>query len=135
MAENKTKATAASVSTYINGISDPVQQKDAKKLAAWMEELSGEMAVMWGSAIVGVGSQHYKYESGREGDAPMIAFSARKSATVLYSLMGSDGAAELLTKLGKHTTGKGCLYIKKLSDVDEQVLKKLMAKALAGKRK
>jgi len=135
VAENKTKATAASVSTYINGIADPVQQKDAKKLAAWMEELSGEKAVMWGSAIVGVGSQHYKYESGREGDAPMIAFSARKSAIVLYSLMGADGAAELLTKLGKHATGKGCLYIKKLSDVDEQVLKKLMAKALAGKRK
>lgn len=132
--KNKTKATAASVSAFIGAISDPVQQKDAKTLVKWMEQLSGEKAKLWGSAIVGVGSHHYKYESGREGDMPVISFSPRKPATVLYSLLASPGSEALLAKLGKHTTGKGCLYIKKLADVDENVLKDLMARSLARKR-
>ena len=135
MAENKTKATAASVSAFVGSIKDPAQQKDAKTLVKWMEQLSGEKAKMWGTAIIGVGSHHFKYDSGREGDMPMIAFSPRKSATVLYSLMGYSGSEALLTRLGKHTTGKGCLYIKKLADVDEQVLKDLMANSLTAKRK
>ena len=134
MAENKTKPTAASVSAFIGKISEPSQQKDAKLLVKWMEHLSGEKAKLWGPSIIGVGSHHYKYDSGREGDMPMLSFSPRKSATVLYSLMGFSGSEALLAKLGRHTTGKGCLYIKKLSDVDEQVLKELMAKALAAKR-
>ena len=134
MAENKTKPTAASVSAFIGSIADPAQQKDAKTLVKWMENVSGEKAKLWGSAIIGVGSYHYKYDSGREGDMPMISFSPRKSATVLYSLMGFSGAEALLAKLGKHTTGKGCIYVKKLTDVDEQVLKDLMAKSLAAKR-
>ena len=134
MAENKTKATAASVSAFVGSIKDPAQQKDAKTLVKWMEQLSGEKAKMWGTAIIGVGSHHFKYSSGREGDMPMIAFSPRKSATVLYSLMGYNGSEALLGKLGKHTTGKGCLYIKKLADVDEQVLKDLIANSLAAKR-
>src|SRR5215471_5992639 len=134
MAENKTKPTAASVSAFIGAISDPTQQKDAKTLVKWMEQLSGEKAKLWGPSIIGVGSYHYKYDSGREGDMPIISFSPRKSATVLYSLIGSSGSEALLAKLGKHTTGKGCLYIKKLADVDEQVLKDLMAKSLAVKR-
>jgi len=134
MAENKTKATVANVSAFIGKISDPTQQKDAKTLVKWMEDISGEKAKMWGTAIIGVGSHHYKYDSGREGDMPMIAFSPRKSATVLYSLMGYSGSEGLLARLGKHTTGKGCLYIKKLADVDEKVLKDLMAKSLAEKR-
>ena len=134
MPENKTKATAASVSAFIGAITDATQQKDAKTLVKWMEQLSGEKAKMWGTAIIGVGSHHYKYESGREGDMPVISFSPRKSATVLYSLLGAPGSEALLAKLGKHTNGKGCLYIKKLSDVDEKVLKDLMAKSLAAKR-
>lgn len=134
MAENKTKPTAASVSAFIGKISDPSQQKDAKVLVKWMEQLSGEKAKLWGPSIIGVGSHHYKYESGREGDMPVLSFSPRKSATVLYSLMGFNGSEALLSKLGKHTTGKGCLYIKKLTDVDEHVLKELMAKSLAAKR-
>ena len=134
MAESKTKPTAASVSAFIGKISEPSQQKDAKLLVQWMEHLSGEKAKLWGTAIIGVGTCHYKYDSGREGDMPMLSFSPRKSATVLYSLMGFSGSEALLAKLGKHTTGKGCLYIKKLSDVDEQVLKELMAKSLAAKR-
>ena len=134
MAENKTKPTAASVSAFIDKIADPTQQKDAKTLVKWMENLSDEKARLWGSAIIGVGSYHYKYDSGREGDMPIISFSPRKSATVLYGLTGFNGAEALLAKLGKHTTGKGCLYIKKLTDVDEQVLKDLMAKSVAAKR-
>ena len=134
MAENKTKPTTASVSAFISTISDPKQQKDAKTLVKWMEQLSGEKARLWGSSIIGVGSYHYKYESGREGDTPILSFSPRKSATVLYGLMASSDAPALLTKLGKHTTGKGCLYIKTLTEVDEQILKDLMAKSLAAKR-
>ena len=134
MAENKTKSTAASVSAFIGTLSDKNQQEDARTLVKWMEHVSGEKAKLWGSAIIGVGSYHYKYDSGREGDMPIIAFSPRKSATVLYSLMGSNGSEALLAKLGKHTTGKGCVYIKKLADVNEQVLKSLMAKSLAAKR-
>src|SRR5215472_12407594 len=134
MAENKTKSTAASVSAFIGTLSDKNQQEDARTLVKWMEHVSGEKAKLWGSAIIGVGSYHYKYDSGREGDMPIIAFSPRKSATVLYSLMRSSGSEALLAKLGKHTTGKGCVYIKKLADVNEQVLKSLMAKSLAAKR-
>ncbi|HEX2328792.1 MAG TPA: DUF1801 domain-containing protein [Candidatus Angelobacter sp.] len=134
MAENKTKPTAASVSAFIGKISDPAQQKDARALVKWMEELSGENARLWGTAIVGVGSHHYKYDSGREGDMPILSFSPRKSATVLYSLMAATGSEALLARLGKHTTGKGCVYIKRLSDIDEKVLKTLMAKSLAAKR-
>lgn len=134
MAENKTRPTAASVSVFIGTISDLTQQKDAKALVKWMEQVSGEKAKLWGPSIIGVGSYHYKYDSGREGDMPIIAFSPRKSATVLYNLMGSSGSEALLAKLGKHTTGKGCIYIKKLTDVDEQVLKDLMAKCLVTTR-
>ena len=134
MAENKTKPTSASVSAFISTISDTTQQKGAKTLVQWMEQLSGEKARLWGTSIIGVGSYHYKYDSGREGDMPILSFSPRKSATVLYGLMASSDAQTLLTKLGKHTTGKGCVYIKKLTDVDEKILKNLMAKSLAAKR-
>lgn len=134
MAESKTKSTTASVSAFIGSISDPTRQEDAKKLVKWMEDLSAERAKLWGSSIIGVGSHHYKYESGREGDMPIISFSPRKSATVLYGLMGVSGAEKLLAKLGEHTTGKGCIYIKKLADVDERALKDLMATALEAKR-
>ncbi|HEV3037339.1 MAG TPA: DUF1801 domain-containing protein [Candidatus Angelobacter sp.] len=134
MAENKTKPTAASVAAFISTIPDPTQQKDAKTLVKWMEHLSGEKAKLWGPSIIGVGSYHYKYDTGREGDIPILSFSPRKSATVLYSLMGFSGSEALLAKLGKHTTGKGCVYIKKLTDVNEQVLKDLMATSLAAKR-
>jgi len=134
MAENKTRPTAASVSAFIGAISDPTRQKDAKTLVKWMEQASGEKAKLWGTAIIGVGSYHYKYDSGREGDMPIISFSPRKSATVLYGLMGSSGSEAPLAKLGKHTTGKGCIYINKLTDVDEQTLKDLMANSLAATR-
>jgi hypothetical protein len=134
MAENKTKPTKASVAAFIGALSDSARQKDAKTLIQLMEQLAGEKAQMWGTSIIGVGSYHYKYDSGREGDMPLVVFSPRKSATVLYGIIGFAGAKTVLAKLGKHTTGKGCLYIKKLSDVDETVLKELMARSLAASR-
>jgi len=134
MAENKTKATKLSVAAFIDAITDPLRRADAKTLVKMMQKAAGEKPKMWGPSIIGFGSYHYEYESGREGDMPVIAFSPRKAATVCYGMTGFGEAAALLAKLGKHTTGKGCLYIKKLADVDQQVLEALVAKSLAAKR-
>ena len=133
MAENKTKPTEISVAGFIEAITDETKRADAKVLVKLMQSASGEKPKMWGPSIIGFGSVHYKYGSGREGDMPVIAFSPRKAASVLYGAIGFDGAEKLLAKLGKHTTGKGCLYIKKLSDVDQKVLQTLVAKSLAAK--
>jgi hypothetical protein len=97
-----------------------------------MQDAAGEKPKMWGPSIIGFGSYHYRYDSGREGDMPLISFSPRKTATVLYNMIESSEA--LMAKLGKHTTGKGCLYIKKLADVDQQVLKAMVVKPLADLR-
>jgi Domain of unknown function (DU1801) len=132
MADNKTKPTKVSVSAFIDAVSDPARRTDAKALVQIMKRAAGENPTMWGPSIVGFGSYHYKYESGREGDMPLIAFSPRKAATVFYGLGGSSKA--LLAKLGKHTAGKGCLYIKKLADVDPQVLEAMMVKSVAAAR-
>jgi len=134
MAENKTKPTEVSVAAYIEAITDESKRADAKALVKLMQKASGEKPKMWGPSIVGFGSYHYKYDSGREGDTPVIAFSPRKAATVLYGAIGFAGAEKLLAKLGKHTTGKGCLYIKKLADVDQKVLQAMVMKSLADKR-
>jgi len=134
MAENKTKPTEVSVAAYIEAIADEARRADAKALMKLMQKASGEKPKMWGPAIVGFGSYHYKYESGREGDMPVIAFSPRKAASVLYGAIGFEGSEKLLAKLGKHTTGKGCLYIKKLSEVDLKVLEAMVTKSLAAKR-
>jgi hypothetical protein len=134
MAENKTKPTKLSVTAFIDGVADPARRADAKALVKLMQSAAGEKPKMWASSIIGFGSYHYRYESGREGDMPIIAFSPRKAATVLYGMTGFSEAAALLAKLGKHTTGKGCLYIKKLADVDQQVLEALVVKSLAAKR-
>jgi hypothetical protein len=95
-----------------------------------MQKAAGEKPKMWGPSIIGFGSHHYVYDSGREGDMPLIAFSPRKAATVLYGLSSSE---TVLPKLGKHTRGKGCIYIKKLADVDQKVLEAMAAKAVAGR--
>jgi hypothetical protein len=134
MAENKTKPTNVSVAAFIAAITDDSQRADAKALVKLMHAESGEKPKMWGPAIIGFGSYHYKYESGREGDMPLIAFSPRKTATVLYIAAGLTDSKALLTKLGKYSMGKGCLYMKKLADVDETVLKKLVAKAVVARR-
>jgi len=134
MAENKTKPTKLSVAAFMDALPDQTRRADAKALVQLMQSAAGEKPKMWGPSIVGFGSYHYTYESGREGDMPLIAFSPRKAATVLYGMIGFGGADALLAKLGKHTTGKGCLYIKKLADVDQHVLEALAVKSLAAKR-
>jgi hypothetical protein len=130
MADNKTKPTKISVSAFIDAITDEGRRADAKALVKLMQKAAGEKPKMWGPSIVGFGSHYYVYDSGREGDMPLIAFSPRKTATVLYGL--SDAEA-LLPKLGKHTRGKGCIYIKKLADVDQKVLEAMAAKAVTGR--
>ncbi|HTT24550.1 MAG TPA: DUF1801 domain-containing protein [Candidatus Sulfotelmatobacter sp.] len=134
MPENKTKVTTSSVSAYIDALTDPTQRSDAKELIQLMQRVSGEKPKLWGPSIVGFGTYHYRYDSGREGDMPLIGFSPRKAALVLYSVLGQDEAKVHLDKLGKHTTGKGCLYIKKLADVDRTVLEMLIRNAVAHNR-
>jgi hypothetical protein len=134
MADNKTKPTELSVAAFIDAITDPTKRADAKALVNLMQHVAGEKPKMWGPSIIGFGSYHYRYDSGREGDMPLIGFSPRKTATVLYNMIGSSDSKALLAKLGKHTTGKGCLYIKKLSDVDQQVLEAIVVKSLAALR-
>ena len=134
MADNKTKPTELSVAAFIDAIADPTKRADAKALVKLMQDAAGEKPKMWGPSIIGFGSRHYRYDSGREGDMPLSSFSPRKSATVLYSMTGSSDSKALLAKLGKHTTGKGCLYIKKLADVDQQVLEAMVKKSLAASR-
>jgi len=134
MPGNKTKPTEQSVSAFIEALPDATKRADAKALVKLMQSAVGEKPKLWGPSIIGFGSCHYKYDSGREGDMPLIAFSPRKAATVLYSVTASSDAETLLAKLGKHTTGKGCLYIKKLEDVDQKVLESMIVKSLAAKR-
>jgi hypothetical protein len=134
VAENKTKPTKLSVAAFIDALPDARKRADAKTLVKLMQSAAGEKPKMWGPSIIGFGSCHYKYESGREGDMPLVAFSPRKAALVLYNLIGFNEAATALAKLGKHSTGKGCLYIKKLADVDQKVLESMVGKSLAHMR-
>lgn len=124
--ENKTKPTPADVDEFLENVSDERKQADALRLREMMEEISGEPAVMWGPSIVGFDSYHYRYESGHEGDAPAIAFSPRKANLTIYVTGGFEGHEDTLERLGKHTLGKGCLYIKRLSDVDDIALRELV---------
>jgi hypothetical protein len=134
MAENKTKPTKTSVPAFIAAIMDQTRREDAKALVKLMQGAAGEKPKMWGPSIIGFGSYHYTYDSGREGDMPVIAFSPRKAAAVLYNMTGFKGSEALLAKLGRHTTGKGCLYIKKLADVDQKVLAAMAGKSVAAMR-
>jgi hypothetical protein len=134
MAENKTKTTEINVGAFIDSIADPARRADAKVLVKLMQRAAGEKPKMWGPSIIGFGTCHYIYDSGREGDMPLIAFSPRKAATVLYNMTASGDSAALLANLGKHTTGKACLYIKKLADVDQKVLEALFVNSVAAMR-
>ena len=125
MAELKTKATEGSVDAFIDAVADPVRQADAKAVRTLLERVTGEPAKMWGPSIIGFGSYHYKYESGREGTMCRLGYSPRKAELVLYLTGTVSNQHEALTRLGKHKTGKGCLYIKKLADVDMGVLEEL----------
>ena len=134
MADNKTKPTKLSVAAFIDALTDQTKRADAKTLVKLMQSASGEKPKMWGPSIIGFGRYDYTYDSGREGDMPLIGFSPRKAATVLYNATTSSDSKALITKLGKHTTGKGCLYIKKLADVDQKVLEALIVKSVANVR-
>ena len=131
MAELKTKRTDASVEKFLAGVADENRREDAIAICELISRVSKEPPKMWGKAIIGFGSRKLVYDSGRELDWMLVGFSPRKSNTVLYlSLGGYDKSAELLAKLGKHKTGKGCLYINKLSDVDLGVLRELIKESV-----
>jgi Domain of unknown function (DU1801) len=134
MADNKTKPTKLSVAEFIEAVADETRRAEARTLVKLMQTATGEKPKMWGPSIIGFGSHHYRYESGREGDMPLVAFSPRKPALVLYGLMGAGDSAALLAGLGKHTTGKGCLYIRKLADIDSKVLEALVIQSVAARR-
>jgi len=135
VAELKTQPTRASVTEFLAGIDDRQQRADAKKVAAMMRRATGKRAKMWGASIVGYGSYHYRYASGREGDFILTGFSPRKQALTVYIMPGFSSFKKLMEKLGKHKTGKSCLYIKRLSDIDEKVLEKLIDKSVRHMRK
>lgn len=130
MAENKTRATRASVTEFIKSIEDKQKRADTRKVAAMMRKATGKRAKMWGSSIVGYGTYHYKYASGREGDFMTTGFSPRKQALTVYIIPGFKHFERLMSKLGKYKTGKSCLYIRRLSDVDEKVLERLIAESV-----
>lgn len=131
MYEQKTKETDESVIEFIESVENPKKRQDAYRLLEIFEETSGYPAKMWGPSIIGFGSYHYVYASGHEGDAPLVGFSPRKAKTTLYFATGDDERIQLLEKLGKHTRGKGCVYINKTDDVDISVLKQLITQSIA----
>jgi hypothetical protein len=135
MAENKTKPTKASVTAFIKSIEDPERRADVRKVAAMMRRATGKRAKMWGASIVGYGTYHYKYASGREGDFMITGFSPRKQALTVYILAGFKKYDSLMKKLGRYKTGKSCLYVKRLSDVDETVLERLINESVRYMRK
>ena len=130
MAQNKTQPTKMKVSEFIAAVEDPGKRKDCRELMKLMREVTGKRATMWGTSMVGFGSYHYKYASGREGDHFLTGFSPRKQALTLYIMAGFKSHAKLMEKLGKHKTGKSCLYIKSLDDVDRSVLAELVTESV-----
>ena len=130
MGEIKTKPTKASVARFLGDIDDQQKRADAKKIAVLMRKATGSPPKMWGTSIVGFGSYHYKYASGREGDWMLTGFSPRKQNLTLYIMAGFKEFEALLGKLGKHKTGKSCLYIKRLDDVDQKVLESLINRSI-----
>lgn len=136
MAEAKTKATSVTLDEFLAASVDPSRHHDCRAIAAMMQKATGEPPVMWG-AIAGFGRYRMQYANGREGEWPVVAFSPRKNDLTLYIMPGIDKYEKLLNKLGKHKTGKSCLYLKQLADVDVSVLEKIVdagVKAMADKR-
>ena len=121
----KTTETTTSVPNFVKTVEDKQRQDDCLTIIEIMKKQSGFEPKMWGSAIIGFGSYHYKYESGHEGDAPLVSFSPRKTEFALY-IANFDGKQELLKNFGKHKTAKSCVYIKKLGDISVEVLKKMI---------
>jgi len=133
---NKTRATAIDPNDFIAGLEEGPRKRDAEQLLAWFERVTGLKAQMWGPSIIGFGRYHYKYDSGREGEAMMTGFSPRKAETVAYVLPGyqSDLIQEKLARLGRHKLGKSCLYIKRLDEVDMDVLAEIVTEGMAHMR-
>lgn len=130
MAELKTKPNEQSVEDFINGVTDQKKHQDSFTLIELMGQVTGSDPQMWGDSIVGFGSYHYKYASGREGEWFLTGFSPRKRNLTLYIMSGFDQYDDLLKKLGNFTTGKSCLYIKELEDVDQDILRELISKSV-----
>src|SRR5262245_27826642 len=135
MAENKTKATKASVAAYISAIGDEERRADCKQLVKLMTSVTGQPAVMWGSSIVGFGAYHYRYASGHEGDMCLTGFSSRKPNISIYLLASDSSQQKLLAKLGKHKMAKVCLYVRRLGDIDMHVLRQLVVGSIAAVQK
>jgi len=133
--ELKTKVNAASVEGFLNSVTDEQKREDCFEILKLMKQVTKETPKMWGSSIVGFGSYHYKGASGREGDWLLTGFSPRKQNLTLYIMGGFDSYKDLLKKLGKYKTSVGCLYIKKLEDVDKKVLKELVAESVKTTKK
>jgi Domain of unknown function (DU1801) len=131
MSDNKTQATSASVDDYIATIADELKRKDTQTLLDLLKKITGDTPVLWGDSIIGFGSYHYQYESGREGDMPLIGFSPRKREFAIYIMSGFEQLQAHLNKLGKHKTGQSCLYIKRLSDININTLNDLMKESVA----
>lgn len=132
MAELKTKPTKASVSGFLNKVSDKSRRDDCLKVLEIMKDVTGEEPEMWGDSIVGFGRYRYKYESGTKGEWLITGFSPRKGDLTLYLMGGVEPVADLMAQLGKHKTGKSCLYIKTLADVDAKILRKIVEKSVKG---
>ncbi|MEV0128951.1 DUF1801 domain-containing protein [Dactylosporangium sp. NPDC050688] len=126
---NLTIAGDGDVGAFVDGVADERRRADARHLVTLMGAVTGQPAVMWGSAIVGFGSRHYRYESGREGDMPAVSFSPRKAQTVLYLGGGLELYQDLLDRLGPHTVGKSCLYLKRVGDADDAVLREIVGRS------
>ncbi len=122
MARLKTQGTDASVTDFIDAVDHPGRREDARKALALLSEVTGEPPVMWGPSIIGFGRYHYRYPSGHEGDAPLVGFSPRKANLVFYMVAYDDARGDFLNRLGKHRSGQSCVYVNRLSDVDQGVL-------------
>ena len=129
MAENKTKPTSVAVTDFLATVKNATQRADSFELVQVMKEITGHEPVMWGSSIIGFGTYHYKYESGREGDAVLTGFSPRSKNLSIYIMAGFKRYPEVLARLGKYKTAKSCLYIKRLADVDLDSLKQLITRS------
>ena len=134
MSEPKTKVNDNSVSRFLCTVDDEVKRRECQEILEMMQDATGSPPKMWGTSLIGFGSYHYKYASGREGDWPLSGLSPRKANISIYIMPGFETFAGLMKKLGKHSTGKSCLYIKKLEDVDRQVLQELIRASVAEMR-
>ncbi len=135
MAELKTKVSDASVSAFLQSVDGEQKRRDARDILALMKEVTGKRPRMWGTSIVGFGSYHYKYQSGREGDWPVTGFSPRKQNLAVYIMPGFSRYSSLMNRLGKYKTGKSCLYLRRLGDVDQKVLRQLVTRSVADMKK